>query len=61
MPLILHPQDYLRWLGEEDNPSDLLRAFPSGLMRYWPVSARVNSFREDDSDLPAPIALQTAG
>ncbi|MCC7347936.1 MAG: SOS response-associated peptidase [Variibacter sp.] len=61
MPLILHPQDYGRWLGGEDDPADLLRPFPGALMRYWPVSARVNSFREDDGSLPEPIALQAAG
>src|SRR6516165_3613108 len=29
MPLILAPSDYLRWLGAEPDPRDLMRPFPS--------------------------------
>src|SRR5262249_59069117 len=40
MPLILSRYDYARWLGEEPDPHDLMRPFPSGLMRTWPISRR---------------------
>ena len=38
MPLILTPKDYLRWLGEEPDPRDLMKPFPSEPMRMWPIS-----------------------
>jgi putative SOS response-associated peptidase YedK len=42
MPVILAPDDYGRWLGEEPDPRDLMRPFPAELMRMWPISTRVN-------------------
>jgi putative SOS response-associated peptidase YedK len=42
MPVILSPSDYNTWLSEEEDPSDLLRPFPSDDMRVWPISTRVN-------------------
>jgi putative SOS response-associated peptidase YedK len=44
MPVILAPGDYARWLGEEPESliRDLMRPFPSDLMRMWPMSTRVN-------------------
>jgi putative SOS response-associated peptidase YedK len=44
MPVILSPSDYnaTTWLSEEEDPSDLLRPFPSDDMRVWPISTRVN-------------------
>src|SRR3954449_3588720 len=55
MPVILRPEDYDRWLGIEPDPRDLLRPFPAGLMRMWPISTRVNSPKNDDPDLLAPV------
>jgi len=37
MPVILSPSDYSTWLSEEEDPSDLLRPFPSDDMRVWPL------------------------
>src|SRR4051812_36557316 len=48
-------KDYDRWLGIEPDPRDLLRPFPAGLMRMWPISTRVNSPKNDDPDLLAPV------
>jgi putative SOS response-associated peptidase YedK len=42
MPVILAPADYARWLGEELDSRDLMRPFPSELMRMWPISTRVH-------------------
>jgi putative SOS response-associated peptidase YedK len=32
MPAILRPEDYMRWLGPELDPRDLLRPYPSELI-----------------------------
>ena len=52
MPVILLPDDYGKWLGEECLPTreveQLLRPFPASKMRAWPVSPRVNSPVNDD-------------
>jgi putative SOS response-associated peptidase YedK len=57
MPVILARDDYARWLGEEPDPRDLMRAFPAGLMRMWPISTRVNKPENDDPSIVEPIEL----
>ncbi len=37
LPLILAPGDYVRWLGDEPDPGDLL--VPAEPMRMWPISS----------------------
>jgi putative SOS response-associated peptidase YedK len=37
MPAILAPDHHARWLGPEDDPRDLLRPFPAGMMTMWAV------------------------
>lgn len=56
MPVILAPADYARWLGDEADPRDLLKPFPAEPMTIWPVSTRVNSYRNDDPSLIEPQA-----
>ena len=51
MPLILAPDDYARWLGDEPDPDDLMRPFPAELMRLWPISTRVNKPENDDPSI----------
>jgi putative SOS response-associated peptidase YedK len=58
MPLILAPSDYGEWLSDHPDPRELMRPFPAGPMRMWPVSTRVNKPENDDSDIVEP---QTAG
>jgi len=53
--VILHPNDYARWLGEDPDPVDLMVPFPSELMKIWPVSTRVNNVRNQEADLLEPI------
>jgi putative SOS response-associated peptidase YedK len=60
MPLILSPGDYVRWLGEEADPDDLMRPFPSEPMRMWPISTRVNKPENDDSSILEPVETATA-
>jgi putative SOS response-associated peptidase YedK len=55
MLVVLSPDDYARWLGEEGDPRDLMRPFPADLMRMWPISARVNQPENDDAAIVEPI------
>ena len=53
-----------RWLGEEEASGEplsaLLTPFPPERMRLYPVSARVNSVKNDDAGLIEPL-LATGG
>jgi len=60
MPLILPPTEYVRWLGDEPDPRELMRAFPAEPMRMWPISTRVNKPQNDDASVVEPIALATS-
>jgi putative SOS response-associated peptidase YedK len=51
MPVIIAAEDYIRWLGEEVDPRDLLKPFPSAKMKMRPVSPRVNSYKNNDPSL----------
>jgi putative SOS response-associated peptidase YedK len=60
MPVILKPETWPAWLGEE--PADpeelkaLLAPYPSGGMIAWPVSPRVGNVRNNDPSLIEPLA-----
>ena len=60
MPVVLKPETWPVWLGEEsaDIPSlkALLAPFPSDEMTCWPVSARVGNVKNNDATLIEPIA-----
>jgi putative SOS response-associated peptidase YedK len=61
MPVVLTPETWPVWLGEEpaDNTlKDLLAPFPSDEMTCWPVSARVGNVKNNDSSLIEPIAAE---
>ena len=60
MPLILSAGDYVHWLGEDPDPSDLLRPFPAEPMRMWPISTRVNKPENDDASIVEPIESITS-
>ena len=55
MTAILAPGEYVRWLGEEPDPRDLMRPFPADLMRMWAISTRVNKPENDDPSILEPI------
>jgi putative SOS response-associated peptidase YedK len=59
MPAILAASDYVRWLGEEEDPRELMRPFPSEAMRMWPISTRVNKPENDNPSILDPIELKT--
>ena len=55
MPVILPPEAWPKWLGEQSAHWDellaLLKPYPADRMRAYPVSTRVNSVRNDDASL----------
>jgi putative SOS response-associated peptidase YedK len=60
MPVVLKPERWPAWLGEQtaDVPKlkALLAPYPSDDMICWPVSARVGNVRHNDSSLIEPVA-----
>ena len=62
MPVILHPDSYDLWLDPGMTnlaaASELLKPFDALLMRYYPVSTRINSVVNDDPECSAPVELE---
>lgn len=62
MPVILPPEAWPAWLGEEPASEGALEAlllpFPAPRMRVYPVSTRVNSVRNDDAGLIEPMMAE---
>jgi len=60
MPVVLKPETWPVWLGEEPADASLLKAmlapFPSDEMTSWPVSARVGNVKNNHPSLIEPIA-----
>ena len=55
MPVIIAPGDFEEWLGSSDLVNEILRQPPADLLSAEPVSARVDSVRNDGPDLLAPV------
>jgi putative SOS response-associated peptidase YedK len=61
MPVVLSPETWSTWLGEE--PADerrlkaLLAPCPSEELTCWPVSTRVGNVKNNDAGLIEPIAV----
>ncbi|MEY9199092.1 putative SOS response-associated peptidase YedK [Sinorhizobium fredii] len=55
MPVILHGQDYERWLSPEADPAELMRPFPAELMTMWPIDRKVGSPKYDAADILDPV------
>jgi len=61
MPVIVVRENYERSLDIlETDPADLLRPYDSAAMHAYPVSSRVNSPKNDDAELIAPLAVEWA-
>ncbi len=62
MPVILKPDAWPVWLGEEPAAPPELKAllapFPAEEMISWPVSPRVGNVRNNDPGLIEPLTLQ---
>jgi putative SOS response-associated peptidase YedK len=61
MPVILHPDSYDLWLdpGMQNIAaiSELLRPYDAVLMRYFPVSTRINHVANDDEECSRPAVI----
>jgi putative SOS response-associated peptidase YedK len=58
MPVILHRQDYERWLAPAEPsqlPVDLLRPFPVEEMKAWKVGSDVGNVRTTNPALIEPL------
>ena len=55
MPVILHETDYARWLSSEEDPRDLLKPFPAGLMTMWPIDRKVGKPDNNTPDILDPV------
>ncbi|MBV9757351.1 MAG: SOS response-associated peptidase [Alphaproteobacteria bacterium] len=56
MPVIVAPEDWPKWLGEvATDPALLLHPPPSGTLRSWPVSRKVNRRENDGAALLEPL------
>lgn len=62
MPVILPPEAWARWLGEEAaEPGELLellRPAEDSLLAFWPVEARVGRVAENDAALLRPATVE---
>jgi putative SOS response-associated peptidase YedK len=62
MPIILPPDAWGRWLGDEPATGEallaLLRPYPAERMAAYPISTRVNSVKNDDAGLIEPLSAE---
>jgi putative SOS response-associated peptidase YedK len=62
MPVVLSPEAWPVWLGEESaEPFELkalLAPYPAEQMTCWPVSPRVGNVKNNDPSLIEPIAAE---
>lgn len=57
MPVIVPPDSYARWLDPAtEDAASLIAPFTAQPMTCWPVSARVNSVKNDDPECIEPLA-----
>jgi putative SOS response-associated peptidase YedK len=60
MPVVLKPETWTVWLGEESADASALKAllvpYPWEEMRCWPVSPRVGNVKNNDPSLIEAIA-----
>ena len=64
MPVILHPETYGLWLDTDmrivDSLKELLSPYPASEMTAYPVSAQVNSPKNQGEDLITKVAINSA-
>ena len=57
MPVILPEEHHDAWLSGEAG-KEILVPYPADRMKAWPVSARVNSPKNNDAGIILPVELQ---
>jgi putative SOS response-associated peptidase YedK len=61
MPVILPPEAWSEWLGEEAAEEAMLKTmlgpYPSDLMTLWPVDKRVGNVKNNDPSLIEPVSV----
>jgi putative SOS response-associated peptidase YedK len=61
MPVILAPETWPEWLGEETADEaalkGLLAPYPAERMTLWPVDRRVGNVKNNDPSLIEPVSL----
>jgi putative SOS response-associated peptidase YedK len=61
MPVIVSPDDWAKWLGEERASAEelkaLLRPYPADRLLMWPVDRKVGNVRNETADLADAIPL----
>lgn len=64
MPVILDPASYDLWLDPKmqdvTEAAELLKPYDAGLMRCFPVSARINHVVNDDEECSRPVEIAQA-
>ena len=58
MPVILPEEHHDAWLSGEAG-KEVLVLFPADRMKAWPISARVNSPKNDDAEIIVPVELES--
>ena len=62
MPVVLGPETWPAWLGEEPadarQPRAMLTPYPSEQMASWPVSTRLGNVKNNDPSLVEPASAQ---
>ena len=56
MPVILPEENHDSWLSGEAG-KEILVPYPAERMKAWPISDRVNSPKNDDAEMIAPVEL----
>jgi putative SOS response-associated peptidase YedK len=57
MPVILPEEHHDAWLSGEAG-KEILVPFPANRTKAWPISSRVNSPKNNDAEIIAPIELE---
>jgi putative SOS response-associated peptidase YedK len=58
MPIILPEEHHASWLSGEAG-KEILVPYSADRMKAWPVSARVNSPKNDDAEIIVPVELES--
>jgi putative SOS response-associated peptidase YedK len=58
MPVILPEEHHDAWLSGEAG-KEVLVPYPADRMKAWPISSRVNSPKNNDAEIIAPIECQS--